>query len=87
MRNWILYVGIIRMVGACHQLGGDLPAPCDSLTLLQLRTECRAKVRAECQRSDAGVVDESCPALIACTKRIHEWHDCDAGTGEAGASQ
>lgn len=71
------------MLVNCRALGGDLPAPCDSLTLAELTAECRTKVRAQCERSDAGVVDPTCPIRIECDKRVDAWHDCkDAGAPE-----
>ncbi len=70
---------------ACQHFGGDLPAPCDTLTLYQLRIECRQKVRAACPRDVTDKVDESCPTLIECQNRIRAWKDCSDAGAEAGA--
>ena len=80
---WFCVVALV----SCNQLGGDLPAPCDSLTLAQLQIECRQKVRASCARDADDKVDESCPVLIECSKRIHEWRDCSDAGAQAGAGQ
>jgi hypothetical protein len=64
------------LAAGCHQLTSDLPAPCDTLTLMQVREECRQQVRAECARDANDKVDEKCPRLIACHERIQKWHQC-----------
>jgi|SRR6478609_5649009 len=69
-------------MGGCHV--GELAAPCDTMTLEQVKTECRDAVRANCTRP-GGHVDESCPTLIECHERIERWRLCspavDAGAG------
>jgi hypothetical protein len=69
----------LLLLAHCTQRG-DLSAPCDAPTLQKIATDCRAKVRAECSRSDAGVVDPNCATLIDCNKRVDAWHAC-AGSG------
>jgi hypothetical protein len=71
-------------LGGCHARG-ELAAPCDSLTLTGVAAECRASVSAKCARSDAGVVDETCPTLRECDARIRAWRECDGGVGAGGA--
>lgn len=64
------------MLAGCW--GGELPAPCDSLTLAKLTADCRTQVRSDCKRPN-GVVDEDCATLKACSARIKAWKDCDGG--------
>lgn len=80
----MIYVSAV-LVGACRALGGDLPAPCDTLTLQQLKIECRQKVRASCARDVNDKVDEKCSVLRECVKRIHDWRDCGDTGSDAGA--
>lgn len=76
LRALLLFMGSVLFC-ACKS---ELSAPCDSLTLAELTADCRTKVRSSCAR-DAGVVDESCPALQACDARIKQWLACsDGGT-------
>ena len=70
---------------SCRGAAGP-PAPCDDVTLAELTVECRAEVRAACARSDAGLVDESCPTLKACDQRIANWLSCHVGDAGAGAT-
>lgn len=82
-----LVLGLIVVVSAllflmtgCAAARSELPAPCDDSTLAAIALDCRALVRAKCERSDAGVVSELCPELIACRRRVAEWRACsDAG--------
>ena len=62
----------------------ELAAPCDTATLESIRVECKRAVRADCERSDAGVVDQGCATLVACNKRIDQWLACPAAAGGGG---
>lgn len=81
----IVFVVLAFATFGCHSAG--LAAPCDELTLAKLTADCRAQVRSDCARSDAGTVDETCPTLKACDARIKSWLDCHVGAdaGEGGA--
>jgi len=73
----IKFLALLLLVQCAQR--GDLPPPCDPGTLQKIALDCRAQVRADCDRSDAGVVDPTCPALIACNKRVDTWHACTDG--------
>jgi hypothetical protein len=75
---------VLAMAVAAHWLTGcaarqELPAPCDTVTLAKLTTDCHWLVRANCARDDAGTVDESCETLKQCDATINRWRDCDGG--------
>jgi hypothetical protein len=50
---------------------------CGEAALAAVIVECRAKVRAECQRGADGLPESSCPVLQACDHRIDLWEDCE----------
>ena len=81
----VKFISPMLLLMAFAACAGELPAPCDTLTLAQLQNSCRYKVRAACKRDPkTDQVDESCPTLIECSKRLKAWHAC-AGAGGADA--
>lgn len=73
-------LSLVALLSGCHV--GELAAPCDTMTLGTVRAACHQAVRKDCARNAADVVDETCPTLIECQRRIESWRACsysDAG--------